>query len=77
LRIARDFERIWTQTKDKLTTGEWLKVIELYHKITPQGAEQEKLWRKLEELRRLLLADNEDSKRPDSKTTTSPGGGDR
>ena len=53
--IMATYEKMLERMEKNPKLGELIKMIELRHKLTPEGAEQEKFWKKLDDLRRESL----------------------
>lgn len=55
--IKHYFERLLEYKEEKPKVGDFLKMIELRHSVTPQGADQGRFWRELEKIRKAALPD--------------------
>ena len=54
--ILRYYRRLLDPEDEKTKVGDFLKMIELRHNLTPQGADQDRFWKELDKIRRDALA---------------------
>ena len=54
--ILRYYRRLLDPEDEQTKVGDFLKMIELRHNVTPQGADQGRFWKELEKIRQSALA---------------------
>ena len=53
--IVREYRKILNQADTSAKLGEFLKMIELRHKMTPVGADQKEFWTQMNQIREQVL----------------------
>jgi len=54
--ILRGYKSLCKQVDENMKPGDWLKMIELHRKVSPDKSAQKELWESLEKIRREILA---------------------
>jgi len=72
--IRRCYDGLKGEIDEKPKVGDFLKMIELRRKLTPEDSTQKELWKLLEKARRDVLAkkDSTDNSEPDRLPTDEP-----
>lgn len=54
--IIREYRNLLEPDNTSIRLGEFLKMIELRHKLTPTGADQREFWAEMDRIRQKVLA---------------------